>query len=72
MAASLCQINKFIARLSGLLPKNLIQETIREPGVPLELLKKTHSILTILQPVHQDNGQTWAALKSIERDETPC
>ena len=50
---------KFKARLCGLLPKMLIQETIREPGGPVETLEEPQGILTSLLAVHQDTGKIW-------------
>ena len=68
MAASLRQLIKFNALPCGLLPKELSQETISNPGIPVEALHKPNVIPTSLQAVHRDTGKNWETLKSRELD----
>ena len=45
---------------------------IHELGWSVETIEEPQSILTSLQEVHQDTGQIWDTLKSIEHNEVPC
>ena len=45
---------------------------IRKTGGSVEFLNEPQAILTSLQSAHQNTGQIWDTLKSIEHDEEPC
>ena len=44
------------------------QYTIHDPGISVETLEEPQVIITSLQAVHQDTGQIWETLKSIENE----
>ena len=66
MATSLRKLNNFKLLLCVLLPKNLSQQTICEQGESVEALEEPQAIIISIQSVHQDTGQIWETLESIE------